>query len=133
MSENYDKDGYAKLQLTLNGKPFYHRVHRLIASVFIDNPQDKPEVNHIDGNKKNNHYKNLEWATSLENIHHANNNNLSAKGDRVHCSKLNEYKVLKIRKMYASGGCSHHSLAREFSVSHGNIYKILNRKIWKHI
>lgn len=62
-----NKDGYLIVNLKHNKK---HRVHRLVAIAFIPNTENKPEVNHIDGNKKNNHIDNLEWCTRLENELH---------------------------------------------------------------
>lgn len=63
--------GYNRVNLSLNGKAKKFRVHRLVAQAFIDNPLNKPFVNHIDGNKLNNHVSNLEWCTASENEHHS--------------------------------------------------------------
>lgn len=63
--------GYHKVQLYKDGKSQMLYIHRLVASLFIPNPENKEQVNHIDGNKANNKVSNLEWATSKENLHHA--------------------------------------------------------------
>ncbi len=67
----YDKDGYQIVGLQNQGKIVTCRVNRLVAVAFIDNPQDKPQVNHKDGNRANNIVQNLEWATVSENKIHS--------------------------------------------------------------
>lgn len=63
--------GYYIVGIAINGKNTTKTVHRLIAKTFIDNPENKPEVNHKDGNKLNNNLSNLEWSTVSENRYHA--------------------------------------------------------------
>lgn len=65
-----DKDGYIEVILS-NGKKKYVRLHRLVAEVFVPNPENKPQVNHKDRTKHNNVESNLEWATASENTVHA--------------------------------------------------------------
>lgn len=70
------KNGYERVELNKDGKPYYCLVHRLVATSFIPNPENKPEVNHKNGDKTDNKVDNLEWATKSENIKHAYNNRL---------------------------------------------------------
>lgn len=70
------KKGYYNISLYKNGKSKNFRVHRLVALHFISNPENKPQINHIDGDKSNNHVDNLEWCTASENTQHAYDNGL---------------------------------------------------------
>jgi Tol biopolymer transport system component len=67
MKPNKSKKGY----LTVNIKQKTTLVHRLIAETFISNPENKPQVNHIDGDKTNNNINNLEWTTNEQNMKHS--------------------------------------------------------------
>lgn len=63
--------GYRNVGLSVNGQCKSFKVHRLVALAFLPNPQNKPDVNHKDGNKANNWLSNLEWSTEKENVQHA--------------------------------------------------------------
>ena len=65
--------GYLKVGLSKGKKSEKKRVNRLVAMAFIENPNDLPQVNHKDGNKKNNSVSNLEWVTDSRNKEHAKN------------------------------------------------------------
>lgn len=72
-----DKNGYKKIKLSINGCSNTFAIHRLVGLLFIDNPNNKPQINHIDGNKNNNSYSNLEWCTAYENNLHARTTGLN--------------------------------------------------------
>lgn len=63
--------GYLRVQLVKQDTKKNHMVHRLVAMAFLDNANNRPEVNHLDGDKTNNSVANLEWATCSENLLHA--------------------------------------------------------------
>ncbi len=65
------KNRSLSVSLWKNGKNRSHLIHRLVAETFIPNPDNKPEVNHIDGDRHNNKLDNLEWTTKQENMQHA--------------------------------------------------------------
>lgn len=67
----YNNMGYLFVDLYKHNKRRREYVHRLVANAFISNPQNKPYINHIDGNPNNNSVENLEWCTPLENVEHA--------------------------------------------------------------
>ena len=88
------KDGYVRMELFKDHKPKMFNVHRMVAEIFIPNPENKPFVNHIDGNKQNNCVNNLEWCTQKENIAHAFRTGLSkvqSKNTGPFCKKVIQY------------------------------------------
>ena len=99
--KQYDmKRGYRQYDLRKNGKRHHAYVHRLIAIHFIANPENKPFVNHIDGNKLNNNIENLEWVTSKENMQHAAKIGLIKSGENHPDAKLTDQEVREIRDLY---------------------------------
>lgn len=66
-----NNSGYQQVHLSTHNKQKSMTVHRLVAQAFIPNPENKPEINHIDGDKTNNKIDNLEWVNRKENVHHA--------------------------------------------------------------
>lgn len=71
MPQTIQRSGYHYVTLHVNNKPTCRRVHRLVAKAFIPNPDNLPEINHIDGNKDNNQVSNLEWCTHSHNVKHS--------------------------------------------------------------
>lgn len=106
-------------------------IHRLVAMTFIPNAENKPCVNHIDGNKLNNCASNLEWVTRAENNAHAQMIGLSAKGVAITNAKLTDNLVREIRHLYSTGKYTQAQLARICNCQ--NISKIINKKDWKHV
>jgi len=70
LKPNTDKYGYYTYTFSINSVRYTYKAHRLVATAFIPNPENKPTVNHIDCNKRNNTVENLEWATHKEQSHH---------------------------------------------------------------
>lgn len=129
--------GYRGIGLYLNGKSKKYLVHRLVAQAFIPNPDNKPEVNHLDGNKANAKLDNLEWATPSENQKHALATKLyvatALKGEEAPSAKLTEEKVLKIRELYPTGKYSYRELGEMFGVSKKAVINVVLRRNWKHV
>lgn len=132
-----DGNGYLGCTVSLGKKNKKKRIrtHRAVAELFIDNPNNYPQVNHIDGNKQNNYYQNLEWCTNKYNIIHAHQNNLVRiiKGEQINNSKLTQKDVLFIRNNYKAKNkhLGQRGLARKFNVNEYTIRDVLSNKTWK--
>lgn len=130
INHSVNEFGYHYVCLTKNGIGKNYMVSRLVATAFIPNPENKPQVNHLNG-KDDNTPESLEWNTSLENIHHAWETGLATpkKGEKHSQSKLTEKDVLEIR----ASNLNHHRLSTIYKVSPATISKIIYRQRWKHI
>lgn len=124
LSGSIHKDGYIFVNIRGN----QYAKHRLVAEAFIPNPENKPFVNHIDGNKQNNRVENLEWCTQSENIKHAHQTNLQPSGLSTYRGKFTFEQREEIKRIWDSGMFSRRQLAEKFGVSHTCINDIINDK-----
>lgn len=120
--------GYCRVILQ-NQKVISNRfIHRIVAENFIDNPECKPQVNHIDFNTQNNNISNLEWCTNLENAFHSKIHGRK-KGSKNGHTKLNEDQVLKIKRSLKNS-TPYHEICNQFKITYSHLLGIANGKIW---
>lgn len=146
MKQHAHRCGYMRLLLTNDeGKKQQILPHRAVALAYVENNENKPQVNHIDGIKTNNHYTNLEWVTAKENTAHAImignwpeykpkgfvKNPIDQTGEKNRRAKLKEKDILYIRKM--KGEVMQKELAKRYNVSVSLISNIQKGKIWMHL
>ena len=123
-----DRDGYCRCSvMKLDGNYTSVPVHRLVALAFIDNPDNKPSVNHIDGNRTNNNVENLEWVTARENVLHS-----YLLGDRKKCKNvprntlLTDFQISQIdylRQFYTVN-----QIAKLFNIEYQSLKNIIHKK-----
>lgn len=121
-------NGKGYLRVSIGKKLMF--VHRLVATLYVPNPENKPQVNHKDGNKQNNRADNLEWVTNQENRTHAVNHQLICSGVNAKNSKLTEDDVAFIR---TNKDMNITQLANKFNVARSTIRDVLNYKRYKHL
>ena len=132
--------GYLYVSISDNGCVKKYYIHQLVAKAFLDNPESRTEVNHIDCNTLNNHVSNLEWSTRSENLKHAWTNGMMSnrvtnplRGEKSPSAKLSADDVIAIRQHYTNGGTSYRKIASQYGVGNTAIQSIIERKTWRHI
>lgn len=137
LSQTKSKTGYFTHATKIGGrkgKCICFKIHRLVAEAFIPNPENKPFVNHKDGNKLNNKEVNLEWNTGSENIKHAFEHGLSKplRGDKNPHAKLTEPIVKQIKFEYEFTDITHRELAKKYGVGKTTIQNVLANERWNN-
>ena len=134
LKQRLDRYGYPRLTLDLGkGKKAYKTIHRLVAENFLPNPENKPQVNHIDANKLNNNLENLEWCTCKENVQHIHKlkRNPDVNGEKNPMSKFTNHDAWLIR--YAYEDLSNYKLAKVLGVNDETIRSIRNGTSFKNV
>jgi hypothetical protein len=125
---------YYHVNVCKNGKRRKLALHILVAKAFIPNPENKAQVNHIDGIKLNSHVSNLEWATHLENQHHATANGLRPHGELNGHSKLTTKEVLEIKNLLLTAKFGDQKeIAKRYNIGAGVISDIKTGRKWRHL
>ena len=126
--------GYMKVFLAFEKSGKYLSVHRLVALHFIDNKDLLPVVNHKDGNKENNCYWNLEWATQKDNIKHAYETSLSDNidGENNFNNKFTSDQIIEVCELLMKN-IAIPRISKETGVTRYEIYNILKKNVWKDI
>ncbi len=122
-----DKQGYKRVRMNGN----CYQIHRLVASIYVDNPENKEEVNHINGITGDNRSGNLEWVTRSENQQHAFDTKLQIvkKGSKSPNAVLTQEQAEEMRNLYATrSGATIRGLGREFGVSQRTAQRIIKKE-----
>jgi hypothetical protein len=127
-----NKKGYQFVRMYIDGKAKTYLVHRIVATVHLPNKDNKPEINHKDGNKSNNNVWNLEWVTGKENVDHSVKSGLVKRGSDRPNSKLSDESVVLMRKL-RNAGWNYYQLGERFEVAYQTAHKVCTRQTYTHI
>jgi hypothetical protein len=132
LSQVEGRRGYMLVNLYRGGRVRNFLVHRLVAMTFIGRIPPGKQINHRDGDKRNNRADNLEIVTPEENREHAKRTGLVVRGEDNPSARLSEKDVLAIRRMRAEG-VRVRDIANTYDVSERTVYMLCRRKTWRHV
>ena len=125
--------GYLIVNLSYKGKRKKVSIHRLVATYFLDNPNNLPEVNHKDGNKNNNSVTNLEWCTPQQNVIHSFDYHLNHSGEDNKLSKITNNQAMKICKYLEENVLTMTEIAEEVGTTRKTVSHIKNKESWTRV
>ena len=121
--------GYCRVALRKNNKPHFKTIHRLVCEHFIENTNNYPAINHINGNKTDNTIGNLEWCTHDQNMTHAKQEMLMPSGENHGRTSLTEQDVHDIR-FFCSNRVPKTLISEKYDISIGAIRDIQYGRSW---
>ena len=127
-----NEKGYVIVSLNVNDKEYVAKVHRLVAMKYIPNPNNYPQINHIDGIKTNNNIENLEWVDNKQNKYHAMKLLESKTGKRTSHAIFSMQEISNIRAMYKNK-TPKTVIENNFNINRSKLNKILYNEIYKEI
>ena len=136
LQSRLSKKGYLKCSISVNGKIQTVYPHRLVGLLFVDGYEEGLTIDHIDGNKTNNHVSNLEWVTNSENTQRAIRNGLrNTKGEYNPNAKLTKNDVIWIREHYIKKDkdYSTKAIAQKYNIGETTVREIISGKKWKDL
>lgn len=89
---------YAIVALSKNGRSSKHKIHKIVAKAFVSNPNGYNEINHIDENKSNNNYTNLEWVDHVTNIRHESRTRRATESRKIPVAQILDGEIVAIHQ-----------------------------------
>ncbi len=128
------ENGYQQVALYRDKKPYFFKVHRLVATTFLPNIVSLPQINHKNGIKTDNRVGNLEWCNASTNLNHAYINGLAhgRKGTKHHGAKITESDAKAIRNLRVKG-LSLKQIGQKFGITDKAVSLIALGKRWSHV